>query len=63
MALNFVSAGIWSVVIVSIGYGFGHVSEKVLSDAASGVGLAFLALFMGVFWLLGKRLDRAVERN
>jgi membrane protein DedA with SNARE-associated domain len=63
LAINFVTGGIWAVLVVSIGYGFGHVSEKVVSDAASGVGLALLALFLGVSWLLSKKLNRAVERN
>jgi membrane protein DedA with SNARE-associated domain len=63
LAINFVTGGIWAVLVVSIGYGFGHVSEKVVSDAASGIGLALLALFLGISWLLSKKLERAVERT
>jgi membrane protein DedA with SNARE-associated domain len=62
-ALNVVSAGIWAVVMVSIGYGFGHVSEKAMSDAASGVGLATMLVFMGLFWLLSKRLERTLAER
>lgn len=58
--LNFVAAGIWATAMVSIGYGFGHVSEKTLSDAASGVSLATMLVFLGLFWLLSKRLERAI---
>jgi hypothetical protein len=36
LALNFVAAGLWSCAIVSAGYAFGQVSEKVMSDASSG---------------------------
>lgn len=62
-ALNIVSGGIWAVAMVSIGYGFGHVSEKTLSDAASGVSLATMLVFLGVFWLLSRRLERVVEER
>ena len=62
-ALNFVSAGIWAVATVSIGYGFGQVAEKTLADAASGVGLATMLVFLGLFWLLSKRMERAVEER
>jgi membrane protein DedA with SNARE-associated domain len=63
LALNLVSAGIWSVAIVSIGYAFGHVSEKSLSDVASGASLATMLVFLGLFWFLSKRLDQVVERG
>jgi len=59
-ALNVAAAGIWAVAIVSIGYGFGQISEKTLSDAASGVGLATMLVFLGLFWLLSRRLERAI---
>lgn len=62
-ALNLVAAGIWAVAIVSIGYGFGQVSEKTLSEAASGVSLATMVVFLGLFWLLSKRLERAAEER
>ena len=63
LALNFVAAGLWSGAIVSAGYGFGHVSEKVMSDASSGLGLVLLVAFLGLSWILSKKLERAVERS
>jgi membrane protein DedA with SNARE-associated domain len=63
LALNVIASGVWAVAIVGAGYGFGHLSEKVLSDAASGVGLAAMLVFLALFWLLSKRLDRVIERN
>jgi membrane protein DedA with SNARE-associated domain len=62
-ALNVVAAGIWALVIVSIGYGFGHLSEKTLSDAASNVSLATMLVFLGLFWFLSKRLERVAEER
>ena len=62
LALNFVAAGLWSCATVSIGYGFGHVSEKVMSDASSGLGFVMLVVFLGVSWLLSKKLERVAER-
>jgi membrane protein DedA with SNARE-associated domain len=61
--LNVVSAGIWAVAMVSIGYAFGHISEKTLSDTASGFSLAIMLVFMGLFWILSKRLERSLERG
>jgi membrane protein DedA with SNARE-associated domain len=63
LALNFVSAGIWSAAVVSAGYSFGRVSEKALGEAASSVSLAVLAAFLVLAWLLSKKLERAIERG
>jgi len=63
LALNFVAAGLWSCAAVSIGYAFGHISEKVMSDASSGLGLVMLVAFLGLSWILSKRLERVVERS
>jgi len=63
LALNFVAAGLWSCAVVSAGYAFGQVSEKVMSDASSGVALALLVAFLGLSWILSKKLERAVERS
>ena len=63
LALNFGAAGLWACAAVSIGYAFGHVSEKVVSDASSGLGLAMLVVFLGLSWILSKKLERAVERR
>jgi membrane protein DedA with SNARE-associated domain len=63
LALNFVAAGLWSCGIVSAGYAFGQVSEKVVSDASSGLAFALLVAFLGLFWILSKKLERIVERS
>ena len=47
---------------VSVGYAFGQVAEKVMSDASSGLGLVMLVAFLGLSWILSKKLERAVER-
>ena len=36
LALNFVAAGIWSCAVVSAGYAFGQVSEKVMTRCLLG---------------------------
>ena len=61
LALNFVAAGLWSCMIVSAGYAFGQVSEKLMNDASSGLGLAMLILFLGASWILSKKLERVAE--
>lgn len=63
IALTFVSAGLWAATMVSIGYSFGHVSEQVLGDTASTLSFAVLAVFLGLAWVLSKKLERAVERQ
>lgn len=62
LVLNFIAAGIWSLAIVSAGYGFGRFSEKVMTDASSGLGLAMLVIFLGLSWLLSRKLEQAVEK-
>ena len=63
LALNFVAAGLWSFVTVGAGYAFGYVSEKTLNDASSGVGVVMLVAFLGLAWVLSRRLERALERG
>ena len=63
LALNFVAAGLWSCTVVSAGYAFGHVSEKVMSDVSSSLALGLLVAFLGLSWILSKKLERAVERS
>jgi membrane protein DedA with SNARE-associated domain len=63
LVLNFVAAGLWSCAVVSAGYAFGQVSEKVMSDASSGLGLVMLLAFLGLSWLLSRRLERVLERT
>jgi membrane protein DedA with SNARE-associated domain len=63
LVLNFLAAGLWSCAVVSAGYAFGQVSEKVMSDASSGLGLVMLLAFLGLSWLLSRRLERVLERS
>ena len=63
LVLNFISAGLWSAVIVSVGYAFGQLSEKLLSDVYSGVGFGMLITFLGLSWFLSRKLESAVERS
>jgi membrane protein DedA with SNARE-associated domain len=63
LAFNFVAAGLWSCAAVSAGYAFGQVSEKVMSDASSGLGVVMLFAFLGLSWILSKKLERVVERS
>lgn len=63
LLLNFVAAGMWSCAVVSTGYAFGQVSEKFMSDASSGLGLATLFAFLGLSWILSRRLERVAQRS
>ena len=63
LVLNFGAAGLWSCAIVSAGYAFGQVSEKLMSDASSGLGLVALVVFFGISWILSRKLERVVERS
>lgn len=63
LVLNFVAAGLWAGIAVSIGYGFGFVSEKTMTDALSVFGIAMLVAFIALTWFLTRRLERVMERN
>lgn len=63
LALNFVAAGLWSVTVVFAGYAFGQLSEKVMNDSSQAVGLVMLVVFLGVSWILSKKLEQAAERS
>jgi membrane protein DedA with SNARE-associated domain len=63
LALNFGAAGLWSCAVVSAGYAFGRVSEKIMSDASSGLGLLMLLAFLALGWLLSRKLERVLERS
>jgi membrane protein DedA with SNARE-associated domain len=63
LALNFVAAGLWSGLVVSAGYAFGQVSEKLMNDASSALGVVMLVVFLGLSWILSKKLERVVERS
>jgi membrane protein DedA with SNARE-associated domain len=63
LVLNFIAAGLWAGIAVSIGYGFGFVSEKTMTDALSVFGIAMLVAFLALTWFLTRRLERVMERN
>lgn len=62
LALNFVAAGLWSCAVVSAGYAFGQLSEASMNNASSGLGIVMLVAFLGLSWLLSRKLDQIVER-
>ena len=59
LALNFVAAGLWAGGVVSAGYAFGKLSEKVMNDVSSGLGVVMLVLFLGLSWVLSRNLESA----
>ena len=63
LVLNFIAAGMWACAVVSAGYAFGRLSEKAMNDASSGVGVVMLVVFLGLSWMLSRKLERAVERS
>jgi membrane protein DedA with SNARE-associated domain len=63
LALNFVAAGLWSGAVVMAGYAFGQVSEKLMNDASSALGVVMLVAFLGLSWFLSKKLEEVAERR
>jgi membrane protein DedA with SNARE-associated domain len=63
LALNFVAAGMWACAVVLTGYAFGQVSEKLMNDASSGLGVVMLIAFLGLSWFLSKKLEQVAERS
>lgn len=63
LAFNFVAAGLWSGVVLSIGHAFGQISENLLSDAFSGLGMVMLIIFLVLSWILSKKLERVAEQS
>ena len=63
LAFNFVAAGLWSGIVVSAGHAFGQISEKLLNDAFSGIGMVMLIVFLGLSWVLSKKLERVAEQS
>jgi uncharacterized protein (TIGR03382 family) len=47
---------------VSAGYAFGQFSETSINNASSGLGIVMLVAFLGLSWLLSRKLDQIVER-
>jgi membrane protein DedA with SNARE-associated domain len=63
LVFNFVAAGIWSGIVLSTGYAFGQISEKLLNDAFSGIGIVMLIVFLALSWVLSKKLERVAEKS
>lgn len=63
LVLNFIAAGIWAGAVVSVGYAFGKISEKAMTQASSSLGAVMLVGFLALSWVLSKRLERALERS
>ncbi len=63
LVLNFVAAGLWAGAVVAAGYAFGQLSEKVMNDASSGLGIGMLVIFLGLSWFLSKKLEQTIERD
>lgn len=63
LLLSVVASGIWAFAIVSTGYAFGQVSEKLMSDASSSLGFFMLVLFLGLSWFLSRKFDAVIAQN
>ncbi len=63
LLLNIVASGIWAVAIVSAGYAFGQVSEKLMNDVSTSLGFVMLVLFLGMSWLLSRKLDSVLAQQ
>ena len=63
LAFNFVAAGIWSGAVLTAGHAFGQISEKLLNDAFSGIGMFMLLVFLALSWVLSKKLERVAEQH
>lgn len=63
LVLNFVAAGLWACAVVMAGYGFGQVSETLMNDASSALGVVMLVVFLGLSWFLSKKLEQVAERS
>jgi membrane protein DedA with SNARE-associated domain len=62
-ALNVVSAAVWANLLVGVGFGFAHVSDKALGETATKTALVFLVAFLALAWYLSKRLEESIEKN
>ena len=63
LAFNFVAAGLWAGAILSAGHAFGQISEKLMSDAFSGLGMIMLIVFLVLSWILSRKLERVAEET
>lgn len=56
MPLNLLGAVLWAGVFTGSGFALGQVSEAVLGQAANTASLVLLAAFLGIGWLMARRL-------
>ena len=63
LPINLVASGLWAIIIVSLGYGFGQFSEKALNNASSGLGIVMLIVFIGLSWYLSRRLEQLIDQE
>jgi hypothetical protein len=49
--------------VLSVGHAFGQISEKLLNDAFSGIGMVMLVVFLALSWVLSKKLERVAEQS
>ena len=63
LPINLVASGLWAIMIVSLGYGFGQFSEKALNNASSGLGIVMLIVFIGLSWYLSRRLEQLIDQE
>jgi len=63
LMLNAVASGLWACAAVLAGYGFGRISETLMSDVSSTVGLVMLVVFLSLSVFLVRKLDRIVEKQ
>jgi hypothetical protein len=43
-------------------YAFGQFSETSINNVSSGLGIVMLVAFLGLSWLLSRKLDQIVAR-
>ncbi|MSP66727.1 MAG: hypothetical protein EXQ96_01245 [Alphaproteobacteria bacterium] len=53
---NAVGAALWAAVFTGAGFSLGHLSEKLLGEAANTATLALLAVFLLAGWLISRRI-------
>ena len=63
LAFNFVAAGLWAGAILLAGHAFGQISEKLMSDAFSDLGMIMLIVFLVLSWILSRKLERVAEET
>lgn len=63
LTFNFVAAGLWAGALILTGHAFGQLSEKLMRNAFSGLGMAMLLVFLVLSWVLSKKLERVAEQS